>query len=60
MPNGGSTFWGFFSCRTDEFNAVNKLDGKLVFGSTFFFSAKQLLKKIGEKNFTGAEDCFTN
>ena len=23
MPNGGSTFWSFFTCRTDELDAVN-------------------------------------
>ena len=26
MPNGGSTFWSFFPCRTDELDAVNKLN----------------------------------
>ena len=25
MMNGGSTFWGFFPCRTDELDAVSKL-----------------------------------
>ena len=26
MPNGGSTFWRFFTCRTDELDAVNWLN----------------------------------
>ena len=26
MPNGASTFWSFFPCRTDELDAVNKLN----------------------------------
>ena len=28
LPNGGSTFWSFFPRRTDELEAVNKLNGR--------------------------------
>ena len=61
MPNGGSTHRGFFPCRTDELDAVNKLNewAKLVLGGTIL-SAKQLLKEMDEKIFALAEDRFKN
>ena len=34
IPNDGSTFWGFFLCRTDELDPVNKLNERKSAGGT--------------------------
>ena len=57
MPYGIATFWSFFACRTDELDAVNKLNEQK---SGTILSLKQLLKKIGDKTFEWSEDPFTN
>ena len=56
MPNGGLTFWSFFPCRTDGFDAVNKLNELNIVLDETILSVKQTSDKI----FAWAEDRFTN
>ena len=60
MPNGGSTFWSFFPCWTDELDAVNELNERNNACWDNLVSQKQLLKTIGDKIFAQAEDRFTH
>ena len=60
-PNGGSTFWNFCPCRTDELDALNKLKERTsAWRDNSIVLVKQLLKNIGDKIFAPAEDRFIN
>ena len=60
MPNGiSSTFWSFFPCRTDELDAVNKLNERNSAWWVILSNAQFILKKIGDKIFAWVEDWWT-
>ena len=46
----------FFPCRTNELDAVNRLNER----TRACHAVKQLLKKTGDKVFAWTEDRFTN
>ena len=58
MPNGASTFWGFFPCRADELDVIIKLQERTIASGTIL-SAKQLLKENEGTIFTWVDDRFT-